>query len=96
MSETRMWYLVCYDVRDPKRLRKTFKLLKGYGKSVQYSIFRCRMDHGRIERLRWELERILADDDRLTIIALCDNCADKVVVRNEESWAVEEPAFRVL
>src|SRR5262249_25938031 len=35
------WWLVCYDVRDPDRLRKTAKHLEGYGERVQYSVFRC-------------------------------------------------------
>lgn len=29
----RQRYLVTYDIGDPKRLRKVFKLLKGYGGS---------------------------------------------------------------
>lgn len=37
MAEGRLWYLVCYDVREPGRLRQTYKLLKGYGSSLQYS-----------------------------------------------------------
>ena len=41
MAENKMWHLVCYDIRDPKRWRRCFKLLKGYGVSLQYSIFRC-------------------------------------------------------
>lgn len=41
MAESKNWYLVCYDIRDPKRWRKAYKLLQGYGESVQFSIFRC-------------------------------------------------------
>ena len=43
MAEGRFWYLVCYDIRDPKRWRRCFKLLKGYGEGLQYSVFRCRL-----------------------------------------------------
>ena len=35
------WWLICYDVRDPKRLRKTAKHMEGYGERMQYSVFRC-------------------------------------------------------
>ena len=35
------WWLVCYDVRDPKRLRKAAKHMEGYGERMQYSVFRC-------------------------------------------------------
>ncbi len=37
----RKCYLVCYDIREPKRLRKVFQILKGYGEHWQYSIFFC-------------------------------------------------------
>lgn len=44
MAEGRSWYLVCYDIRDAKRWRRCFRLLKGYDESLQYSVFRCRLD----------------------------------------------------
>ena len=34
-------YLISYDIADPTRLRATFKLMKGYGKWLQYSVFVC-------------------------------------------------------
>jgi len=37
----RRCYLVCYDICDPKRLRRVFKILKGYGEHWQFSIFFC-------------------------------------------------------
>ena len=27
-------YLVCYDIRDPKRLRRVHKIMKGFGESL--------------------------------------------------------------
>lgn len=34
-------FIVTYDIRDPKRLRRVFKLCKGYGMHLQYSVFEC-------------------------------------------------------
>ena len=34
-------YIVCYDISEPKRLRKMFKTLRGFGDPLQYSIFYC-------------------------------------------------------
>lgn len=34
-------YLVCYDVRQPKRLRRVHQVLKGFGEPWQYSVFFC-------------------------------------------------------
>ena len=36
-------YLVCYDVADDKRLRKTYKKMRGFGDPLQYSVFRCEL-----------------------------------------------------
>src|ERR1700733_6753664 len=70
------WYLVCYDVRDAKRLRKTAKHLEGYGTRVQYSIFRCWLSHEQMQRLRWELTNKLKPEDDVLFIPLCSRCVE--------------------
>ncbi len=52
------WWLVCYDVRDEKRLRQCAKHMEGYGHRIQYSMFRCWMTAREVERLRWELTKM--------------------------------------
>ncbi len=97
MAEGRIWYLVCYDIRDPKRWRRCFKLLKGYGESLQYSIFRCRLTRRQLERMRWELEKEMAPEDSLMIAGLCSSCRSKLIVRNPNTeWVEDEPRFRVV
>jgi len=88
--------MICYDIRDPKRWRKAFKLLKGYGESLQFSIFRCRLSQRDREKLRWELEQILEAEDSLLIAGLCDRCVERIQACNRpEAWTVEEDKFRV-
>ena len=36
-------YIVAYDIADPKRWRRIFKLMKGYGEWLQLSVFQCRL-----------------------------------------------------
>ena len=65
MAERRDLHLVTYDIRDPKRWRRAYRILRGYGNRVQYSVFRVRGTPVQIARLRWQLERILdAVDNR--------------------------------
>lgn len=45
-------YLLCYDVRDERRLRRTIKVAERWGRRVQYSVFIC--DLSDIERARLE------------------------------------------
>lgn len=97
MAEGRQWYLVCYDIRDPKRWRRCFSLLKGYGEGLQYSVFRCRLTKRQLERMRWEMERELDPEDSLMIVGLCGSCTSKLIARNTRvEWTVEEPRFRIV
>jgi CRISPR-associated protein Cas2 len=52
IKTTRHRFIVCYDVRDPTRLRKTHKTMLGFGDPLQYSIFIC--DLSKVERLLME------------------------------------------
>ena len=45
-------YLVCYDVADDKRLRKTYKKMCGFGVPVQYSVFRCELSPTERQRMK--------------------------------------------
>jgi CRISPR-associated protein Cas2 len=53
----RLLYIVTYDVRDDRRLRRVFRLMRGYGDHVQYSVFRCELS----DKERAELMSKLAD-----------------------------------
>ena len=66
-------YLVSYDVACRKRWRRVFRLLEGYGEWVQLSVFRCRLDRRRRERMAADLEELIeAGEDRLLIARLDD------------------------
>ena len=57
----RRCYLVCYDIRDPKRLRRVHRVVRGYGEAWQFSVFFCVLKD--IDRVR--LERDLNEDMNL-------------------------------
>lgn len=64
-------YLVAYDVSSPKRWRRVYRLLHGYGDWVQLSVFRCRLDPRRRRRMEQELRAVMeTDEDRLLIALL--------------------------
>lgn len=93
----RKWHLVTYDVRDDTRLRRVARLLEGYGERLQDSVFRCRLGGVELERLRWELTRLMAEEDALLIIPICDRCAGGVGgIHAREGWETEAPSFRVV
>lgn len=95
--EVKNWYVICYDITEPKRWRQVYKLINGYGRRLQYSIFRCRLTVKQMERLRWELEKLMSDEDKLLIIGLCDPCERRVAARNRpESWQEETKPFDIV
>jgi len=64
-------YFVAYDISDPKRWRKVFKLMKGYGRWLQLSVFHCRLDGGRRAGMAMALERVIeAAEDHVIILDL--------------------------
>jgi CRISPR-associated protein Cas2 len=66
----RRCYLVCYDVRNPKRLRRVHKTMKAYGEPWQYSVFYCslklidrvRMENALREELNLKVDQVLIVD----------------------------------
>lgn len=93
---TKQWYVICYDITEPKRWRKVYKRLHGYGRRLQYSIFRCRLTKLEMEKLRWELEKDLTVDDKLLILNICDNCEQKTMPLNRpESWTEADKRFDI-
>lgn len=73
-------YLVTYDIRDDKRWRRVFKLMKGFGEWLQLSVFQCRLSRRRHAEMIQLLDgAINSRVDALLVIDL--GPADKVTPR---------------
>ena len=59
MSLGRRRYLVAYDIRDGKRLRKVHKTVKAYGWPMQYSVFICDLDRTEMYELHAALGLVI-------------------------------------
>ena len=63
--------MVTYDICEPRRLRKIFKTMQGFGEHLQLSVFQC--DLTAIDRIEMQavLEDIIErDEDKVLIIDL--------------------------
>lgn len=97
MAKLRNYYLICYDIRCPKRWRKAYKLLEGYGERIQYSIFRCVMNQRDREKLRWELEKILSQEDCILFVRLSDRCVQDIPKYNRPgAWENTDKPFLII
>ena len=94
------WWLVCYDVRDPERLRKAAKHMEGYGERMQYSVFRCWLTPRGMEQLRWELTEILTPEDDVLLIPLCTGCVAGMRTTHARGdgpcWPAEPEGHRIV
>lgn len=52
-------YVVTYDISDARRWRRVFRLMQGYGRWLQLSVFHCRLDGGRRVEMASQLEDII-------------------------------------
>ena len=67
----RRLYIVTYDICDPKRLRKVFKTMKGFGAHMQLSVFQCDLPDVDLVRMRAALSDIIQHaEDQVVIIDL--------------------------
>jgi len=54
-------YVITYDIGEPKRWRRVFKLMKGYGQWLQLSVFQCRLSARRHAELMTLLDGIIVN-----------------------------------
>jgi CRISPR-associated protein Cas2 len=70
----RRCYLVCYDICHPKRLRRVFKIMNGYGEHWQFSVFFCVLKDIDRVRLQTDLESTMnLKEDQVMIVDLGPN-----------------------
>lgn len=54
-----MAWLIAYDIRDPKRWRKVYRLVCEHGYRLQYSLFWLPVDRKTLLRLEAALKRVI-------------------------------------
>jgi len=55
----RQTFIVSYDIADPKRLRRVYRLMRGWGDHIQFSVFRCELNARELVELRSNLVRVI-------------------------------------
>jgi CRISPR-associated protein Cas2 len=78
------YFLVCYDISEPKRWRQVYKTMKRYGEPWQYSVFFCRLRDLDRTRLEISLKELLDPDEDRAL--MCDLGPDE-----EEAMAAMKP-----
>lgn len=67
----RKTFIVTYDIRDDKRLRKVFKTMRNWGDHLQLSVFECQLNPTEIVELKTALNAIIHHElDQILFIDL--------------------------
>jgi len=65
----RRFYLVSYDIPDDRRRSRVFKLMRGWGERVQFSVFCCQLNPRERLQLIDELKsRMNSDEDQTLFV----------------------------
>ena len=93
----RRCYLLCYDISEPKRLRRVHRIAKAYGEPWQYSVFYCTLRD--IDRVRMErdlTETANLKEDQVLIIDLGARDRDVREAVTSLGVSLPEPESRVV
>ena len=72
-------YVIAYDIPDDRRRTKVHKILLGFGKWTQYSLFECFLSQKELVLLRSKLaEHLVPKEDSVRFYPLCANCVGRV------------------
>jgi CRISPR-associated protein Cas2 len=64
-------YLLAYDIREPRRLRRVHRLAKDFGEPLQYSLFVCDLTRVELSRLKGQLyDAMKTTEDSVSIFDL--------------------------
>jgi CRISPR-associated protein Cas2 len=92
-------YLVCYDICDDKRLRKTFKAMRDFGDHLQYSVFECQFTPADLARCRHVLSEIIHHfEDQVLFIELgpTEGRGDRVITALGKGYSPIDAACLVV
>jgi CRISPR-associated protein Cas2 len=72
-------YVIAYDIPDDRRRTKIHKILLGFGKWTQYSLFECFLTKKELVLLRSKLAEHLKDtQDSVRFYPMCATCLQAV------------------
>ena len=88
---TTLFYLIIYDLPDSKaankRRNRLHKLLSGYGKWTQYSVFECFLTGMQFAKLQTQMERLIKPAEDSVRVYVMDSGA----VRKSLTYGSEQP-----
>ena len=75
-------FIISYDISKDKVRNKIAKLMEGYGRRVQYSVFECDLSKKQYTELYGKLAVLMESEEEgnIRIYDICANCSRKLAV----------------
>lgn len=89
-------WVVFYDIRDPKRLRKVAKIVEQYGKRVQKSVFEIIAPFDVIKRLQLRIEKVIHVQDYVLYLSICESDWQKQQKFGKGAVSYKDESFIIL
>lgn len=84
------FYVVTYDISDPKRLHKVYQCLLDFGFHRQLSVFECWLNPSSLVRLKNRLSKIInSETDQIIILPLCKKCQGGIEAIGQKRISVD-------
>lgn len=72
-------YIICFDITDPKRLRRVANHMEDHGQRIQYSVFECYLTDKQLNHLQQQLKATINPrEDHIRYYQLCPKCHKKI------------------
>ncbi|MGH7057471.1 MAG: CRISPR-associated endonuclease Cas2 [Acetobacteraceae bacterium] len=82
MNDDRL-IIVTYDISDPRRWRRVFKTMNGFGEWMQLSVFQCRLTPRRRAELETRLrELVKPGEDHVLLIEVGPAAGTKLAIQS--------------
>lgn len=90
-------WLIIYDIREPKRLRKVAKVMESYGIRVQKSVFEMIANRSVVDKLRQKIRQIIMEEDFVVYFDICEKDWQKQMKYGPDKFkTLEDEDFYIL
>ncbi|MFA5925047.1 MAG: CRISPR-associated endonuclease Cas2 [Methylococcaceae bacterium] len=91
-----VFYVICFDVHDDKRLRKISNEMENFGARVQRSVFECHLEVAQLQELQQRLSDLMEPaEDQVRYYRLCGKDKQQIVI-DGAGWLSTDPDYTIL
>lgn len=92
MGKNKLMYIISYDIAEDKRRGKIAKVLEGYGKRIQYSVFECHLSLRDMKVLYAKLCDLTQDmgEGSILFYHICSSCEKRIMIIGETDQEIKE------